>query len=281
MGKRCQVCDGPVVNGRCKYCGMPYRNDAVMYHLNEDRSEHYRHASEKVRKAMKENEIPLPDRTAKSTAKGKNTSRSMVPNIAKKSVSSAGQSRAVAGTQNVRTYTGKTQTSAQKSSKPAKKSRISTIFWVVFAGAVALYSFVPDSLDVDSVIEKVADHLGLTDADSESVTEEESQELTGQDELDEYECTFIDTDIGTYVVGETGTEDDEIFMPGEYIAEAGWEAVALEITEADTGKEKTLTFDKAKQQVDLELHTGDELKVISLDDQYNYFAMYQIQQYDE
>lgn len=185
------------------------------------------------------------------------------------------------GTQTVRTYTGKTQTSAQKSSKPAKKSRISTIFWVVFAGAVALYSFVPDSLDVDSVIEKVADHLGLTDADSESVTEEESQELTGQDELDEYECTFIDTDIGTYVVGETGTEDDEILMPGEYIAEAGWEAVALEITEADTGKEKTLTFDKAKQQVDLELHTGDELKVISLDDQYNYFAMYQIQQYDE
>lgn len=185
------------------------------------------------------------------------------------------------GTQTVRTYTGKIQTSAQKSSKPAKKSRISTIFWVVFAGAVALYSFVPDSLDVDSVIEKVADHLGLTDADSESVTEEESQELTGQDELDEYECTLIDTDIGTYVVGETGTEDDEILMPGEYIAEAGWEAVALEITEADTGKEKTLTFDKAKQQVDLELHTGDELKVISLDDQYNYFAMYQIQQYDE
>lgn len=53
MGKRCQVCDGPVVNGRCKYCGMPYRNDAVMYHLNEDRSEHYRHASEKVRKEQR------------------------------------------------------------------------------------------------------------------------------------------------------------------------------------------------------------------------------------
>jgi CBS domain-containing protein len=48
MGKRCQVCDGPIVNGRCKYCGMPYRNDAVMYHLNEDRSEHYRHSSAKV-----------------------------------------------------------------------------------------------------------------------------------------------------------------------------------------------------------------------------------------
>ena len=62
MGKRCQVCDGPIVNGRCKYCGMPYRNDAVMYHLNEDRSEHYRHSSAKVRREMDQSEIPLPDR---------------------------------------------------------------------------------------------------------------------------------------------------------------------------------------------------------------------------
>ena len=61
MGKRCQVCDGPIVNGRCKYCGMPYRNDMELYHLNEDRSEHYRHASAKVKKAMAENEIPLSD----------------------------------------------------------------------------------------------------------------------------------------------------------------------------------------------------------------------------
>lgn len=33
MGKRCLVCDGPIVNGRCKYCGMPYRNDMELYHL--------------------------------------------------------------------------------------------------------------------------------------------------------------------------------------------------------------------------------------------------------
>ena len=43
--KRCQVCDGPVVNGRCKLCGMPYRNDETLYHLNENRSDHYRHAT--------------------------------------------------------------------------------------------------------------------------------------------------------------------------------------------------------------------------------------------
>ena len=34
---RCQLCDGPVVGGRCKSCGMPYKNDAVLYHVNEDR----------------------------------------------------------------------------------------------------------------------------------------------------------------------------------------------------------------------------------------------------
>lgn len=46
--KRCQVCDGPVVNGRCKLCGMPYRNDETLYHLNENRSDHYRHATSRA-----------------------------------------------------------------------------------------------------------------------------------------------------------------------------------------------------------------------------------------
>ena len=69
MGKKCQVCGGPVVNGRCKYCGMPYRNDMELYHLNEDRSEHYRHSSAKVRKAMAESEIPLTGQKTKQQKK--------------------------------------------------------------------------------------------------------------------------------------------------------------------------------------------------------------------
>ena len=48
-GQRCQVCGGKVVNGRCSLCGMPYRNDEVLYHLNEPREIHYKHASAKVR----------------------------------------------------------------------------------------------------------------------------------------------------------------------------------------------------------------------------------------
>ena len=53
-GKRCQVCGGKVVNGRCSLCGMPYRNDEVLYHLNEPREVHYKHASAKVRDMMRQ-----------------------------------------------------------------------------------------------------------------------------------------------------------------------------------------------------------------------------------
>ena len=60
--KRCQVCAGPIVNNRCKLCGMPYRNDETLYHLNENRSEHYRHATSKARAIMRQEEVPLGDK---------------------------------------------------------------------------------------------------------------------------------------------------------------------------------------------------------------------------
>ena len=69
--KRCQVCDGPVVNGRCKLCGMPYRNDEILYHLNENRSDHYRHATIRTREAMRQEEIPLGDKKPRQTTAGK------------------------------------------------------------------------------------------------------------------------------------------------------------------------------------------------------------------
>ena len=55
---RCPLCDGSVVNGRCKDCGMPYRNDEILYHLNESRRDHYQHASDKARKIMREQQRP-------------------------------------------------------------------------------------------------------------------------------------------------------------------------------------------------------------------------------
>ena len=74
--KRCQVCDGPVVNGRCKLCGMPYRNDETLYHLNENRSDHYRHATSRARAIMRQEEIPLGDKKAGSAAYKAGTGKS-------------------------------------------------------------------------------------------------------------------------------------------------------------------------------------------------------------
>ncbi|MBQ0000822.1 MAG: hypothetical protein KBT01_04700 [Clostridiales bacterium] len=62
MAKRCQLCDGVIKNGRCPDCGMYYRSDDEMYHLNETRKDHMIHASSRVKKLMEENNIPLPDR---------------------------------------------------------------------------------------------------------------------------------------------------------------------------------------------------------------------------
>lgn len=72
MGKmrtRCQVCEGPIANGRCKLCGMPYRNDEVLYHLNERRDDHYRHATAKAKDIMRQSEVPLREKKTTSGAK--------------------------------------------------------------------------------------------------------------------------------------------------------------------------------------------------------------------
>ena len=47
--KKCCVCDGPVADGRCSWCGMPYQDEENRYHLNENLRDHLNHMSEKER----------------------------------------------------------------------------------------------------------------------------------------------------------------------------------------------------------------------------------------
>ena len=181
MGKRCQVCDGPIVDGRCKYCGMPYRCDAELYHLNEDRSEHYRHASAKVRKAMRESEIPLPDRsrTVSGTTKTQNVNARKTKNQTVKAqnikIQDVRKQTAAAQTarqqtmgrqttwtqaQTVRTYAGKSPAPAKKKKRKSKKA---VLFWVILAGVVALIESAPEYAErIGYEIENfVSDELGI------------------------------------------------------------------------------------------------------------------------
>lgn len=122
MGKnRCQVCDGPVVNGRCKLCGMPYRNDEILYHLNENRSDHYRHATIRTREAMRQEEIPLGDKKPRQTTAGKTISGKTPVKAATKNSGSVYTSGKITS--------GKYPT--QKVKKKKKNSFISFIFFVI------------------------------------------------------------------------------------------------------------------------------------------------------
>lgn len=252
MGKRCQVCDGPIVNGRCKYCGMPYRNDAVMYHLNEDRSEHYRHSSAKVRREMDQSEIPLPDRKGGADYTKKKT----------------------AGRTVSKTYT------SGKQSGTEKKGKKMVIFWMVIALLAALIEYVPDVLETwkPHQIEEFIYKTKLIDKDDKEKKEVPDQKVMSSSELDEYDYYMLNTEDKYYEVVESNTED---FMgPGEYVVEAVWEGIELEFVPAD-GTGGVWDFDQEGQQLKLELHKGDHLTVTSLDGQYNYFRLYEIQQYDE
>lgn len=252
MGKRCQVCDGPIVNGRCKYCGMPYRNDAVMYHLNEDRSEHYRHSSAKVRREMDQSEIPLPDRKGGADYTKKK----------------------IAGRTASKTYT------SGKQSGTEKKGKKMVIFWMVIALLAALIEYVPDVLETwkPHQIEEFIYKTKIIDKDDKEKKEVPDQKVMSSSELDKYDYYMLNTEDKYYEVVESNTED---FMgPGEYVVEAVWEGIELEFVPAD-GTGGVWDFDQEGQQLKLELHKGDHLTVTSLDGQYNYFRLYEIQQYDE
>lgn len=275
MGKKCQVCGGPVVNGRCKYCGMPYRNDMELYHLNEDRSEHYRHSSAKVRKAMAESEIPLPDRNKTTKTPEKKAS--------------------------VKT----TQKTTQKPKK--KEARASKKFWrlilvlIAAAGLLAeqwdtieyrieefIYDTFDISLDFDCLFgDSTADETGENDGDDTVGTAVSAQKFEANDP---YGYIFDGED---YVIGEAYTiteaadensEDIEYeftIEPGIYILESGWGGSLTMKIRRSSGKDETVKFDEADHEEKIELHAGDEVSVVSLDGQDNYLAMYQIQQYDE
>ena len=64
----CPICGDQITNGRCRFCGMPYRNDEAMYHLNESSQDHYRHASSEVKQKMRASTVPLGDAQEKRPA---------------------------------------------------------------------------------------------------------------------------------------------------------------------------------------------------------------------
>ena len=141
-GEKCQVCGGRVVNGRCSLCGMPYRNDEVLYHLNEPREVHYRHASAKVRDMMRQYGQTV-DKTAQrsgrvkqSTNMGRNTNAGRNMNTGR----NAGVNRNPGGNRN---RTEVLNQGKKQQNEGRKRNSISWIIWLI----VALVALLPEIWD--------------------------------------------------------------------------------------------------------------------------------------
>ena len=165
-GERCQVCGGKVVNGRCSLCGMPYRNDEALYHLNEPREVHYKHASAKVRDMMRQygqdaDQITQHngnvDRNMKNTNVNRNTNASRNtdwnrnPAGSRNTGAAAGRKTTADNARNKtmvgRNHTGVLDQGKKQQKKDQKNSGAGWIIWIIVTLAMLfpkLWDFLAD-----------------------------------------------------------------------------------------------------------------------------------------
>lgn len=239
---RCQVCDGPIVNGRCKLCGMPYKRDEVLYHLNESKSEHYKHASEKARAQMKQAHIPVSDR--KKTEDKSEVGKALDERIR--------QRRQAA-------ELGKMQKSVKTHSRLAV---ILTVVVLVLAIVPSAVGYIKEKYETGQAREVKKAVKGYID----------TEELLLMGLMD---STQSEIEVGD-------TFDQGMVMAGEYVLEVPYGYMEILVQYAESGKNEVFyEFDDEENQIVLELHEGDRLFVNGYDDKNNYVMMFLIEQYDE
>lgn len=251
---RCPLCDGTVVNGRCKECGMPYRKDEILYHLNESRSDHYRHASDKARKIMQtQQRAGNTAKNASSGAKGstgKANSRTVSRQNYKEQQRQIRQEamRKMTDTGNT---TGKTQPAKSK-----KRSKLG-ILWAIIIILGALAPLADDF--VDGFKEAFQEELG--DSGSEAV-QTDTAELTGSDT---YFYNWDDDDGYKYysiAAGFGEAEAGDEFDAGEYGIFTSSDEVTLTVTRKKADNEQ-YTLKDGDDTLFLTFEDGDSIQVES------------------
>lgn len=148
-GQRCQVCGGKVVNGRCSLCGMPYRNDEVLYHLNEPREIHYKHASAKVRDMMRQYGQDADQTTQRNGNVNRNTNASRNTDLnrnltgSRNTGAAAGRKTAAAVNTRNKTTVGRNRAEVldqgkKQQKKDQKSSGAGWIIWFIVTLAILL-----------------------------------------------------------------------------------------------------------------------------------------------
>lgn len=259
--KRCQICDGPIENGRCKWCGMPYRNDEVLYHLNEDRSEHYRHATPEARRALRESEIPLGDKAGTAKPKGRKQAAPASVHTRENSGQRTGNSGGA--THNSTYMAGRYQAGTRPYIKPKKDAsnkdtnkRSSGAVAFIIMLLVFICSFLPAGIDY------VKEHYAF-----------EISSFLGKSEPEDYKVAGILTkQDGKVKVGQ--------WIPaGRYMAviESGY--CNIEIEREDSLE--TVYFSQGNKHYEFKLYRGDVMSLHNVDTDDRGVKLYLVEEFSD
>lgn len=274
---KCPLCDGSVVNGRCRDCGMPYRNDEILYHLNEDRRTHEKHATEKAKEELLKRMLPLEEaagqNNSKSTKKaqsrtaGRNTDRKPVKNVRDKQKTAA---------KNKKEF-GKSSNSSWSSGKKSKKKKSlgGIIFWIIVIFMIAR-PFVDDfvtSLRARQLYHEYIEKDSYSDtqkADEEDWEENDIEEADGQT-TDTYGFSSWSGSDGKMEYGLSAgygsIEVGEELPAGTYEIYTNSDEVTLVCEKAETGEEKIWALWEG-ETITQPLKKGDVLELMQDSDSY-------------
>ena len=275
---KCPLCDGPVVNGRCRQCGMPYKNDELLYHLNEDRRTHEKHATDKAKEELLKRMVPLGD-TAKQTS-----SRTVNKNTQKKSSKMIGRSTSQTTEKKARNNQkaaarskkefGRSNNSSWSSEKKPKKKKSlgGIIFWIIVIFMTArpfvddfvtslrakrLYNEYIESTSERSALKEVIEGADIEEDDIPDTDTYGFSSWSGSDGKMEY---GLSAGYGSIIVGEE-------LPAGIYEIYTNSDEVTLICEKADTGEEKIWNLWEG-ETITQPLKKGDVLELMQDEDSY-------------
>lgn len=275
---KCPLCDGPVVNGRCRQCGMPYKNDELLYHLNEDRRTHEKHATDKAKEELLKRMVPLGD-TAKQTS-----SRTVNKNTQKKSSKMIGRSTSQTTEKKARNNQkaaarskkefGRSNNSSWSSEKKPKKKKSlgGIIFWIIVIFMTArpfvddfvtslrakrLYNEYLESTSERSALKEVIEGADIEEDDIPDTDTYGFSSWSGSDGKMEY---GLSAGYGSIIVGKE-------LPAGIYEIYTNSDEVTLICEKADTGEEKIWNLWEG-ETITQPLKKGDVLELMQDEDSY-------------
>lgn len=167
---KCPLCDGSVVNGRCRDCGMPYRNDEILYHLNEDRRSHEKHATDKAREELLKRMVPFGDmKQASGQVSGANTRKASGKTGQRNITRTADQKvkdKQKAAAKSKKEF-GRSSNSSWSPEKKSKKKK--ALNRIIFWGLVVLVLVGPS---IDGILSFWSDNETAVDSSSSGISSE-------------------------------------------------------------------------------------------------------------